>query len=176
MEYKITLPLSLEEAKKLHTGDKVLLTGMILTARDEAHKRLDDKILNGEPLPIDLHDQVIFYAGPTPVKPGQVIGSIGPTTSIRMDSLTVLLIKRGLRGMIGKGNRSEALKEEMKGKAVYFVAIGGAAALLAESIVKMEVVAFEDLGPEAIYRLEVKDFPCYVAIDLEGNDIFQECR
>lgn len=173
MEYKITLPLSLDDSRKLLIGDKVLLSGIIFTARDEAHKRLDDKILNGESLPIDLKDQIIFYAGPTPVKPGQVVGSIGPTTSIRMDSLTPLLIKKGLRAMIGKGNRSEALKKGMRGKAIYFVAIGGAAVLLAESIVNMEVAAFEDLGPEAIYRLEVKDFPCYVAIDLAGNDIFQ---
>jgi fumarate hydratase subunit beta len=176
MEYQITLPLLMDEAKKLHSGDKVLLSGILYTARDEAHKRLDDMILNGESLPIDLNNQVIFYAGPTPVKPGQISGSIGPTTSMRMDSLTPLLVKRGLIGMIGKGNRSEALKDSIRGKAIYFVAIGGAAALLAESVVKMEVAAFEDLGPEAIYRLTVNNFPCYVAIDLEGNDIFHECR
>ncbi len=176
MEYHIRLPLSAEDVKKLHVGDKVLLSGIMYTARDEAHKRMDDLILRGKSLPIDLKDQVIFYAGPTPARPGQISGSIGPTTSARMDSLTPLLLKQGLRGMIGKGNRSDALKDIMRGKAIYFTAIGGAAVLLAESVVKMEVAAFDDLGPEAIYRLEVKDFPCYVAIDLEGNDLFQKYR
>ncbi|HNX00073.1 MAG TPA: FumA C-terminus/TtdB family hydratase beta subunit [Candidatus Cloacimonadota bacterium] len=176
MEHHIQLPWTYEIMKELHAGDKVYLTGVLYTARDAAHKRLDEMILNGRELPFDLTDQIIFYAGPTPPRPGQVVGSIGPTTSARMDTLTPPLIRKGLRGMIGKGDRSEALHEAMKGRAVYFVAIGGASVLLAESITKMEIAFFEDLGPEAIYRLEVADFPCYVAIDLEGNDIFHNNR
>lgn len=160
---------------KLHAGDKVLISGVIYTARDAAHKRLMELIYREQPLPLELKGQVIYYVGPTPAKPGQVIGSAGPTTSGRMDAYTPTLLSLGLRGMIGKGARNkEVLDAMMKHRAVYFAAVGGAAALIARSIKKADIVAYEDLGPEAIRRLEVVDFPAIVVNDAYGGDLFKQ--
>lgn len=168
-------PLSTKDVEKLHAGDRVLLSGIICTGRDAAHKRLYELIQAGLPLPIDLQGQVIYYVGPTPAKPGKVIGSAGPTTSGRMDTYAPALIKLGLKGMIGKGARSKEVLDAMKEyKAVYFGATGGAAALLARCIKEAEVVAYEDLGAEAIYRLEVQDFPVIVINDIYGGDLYTE--
>jgi fumarate hydratase subunit beta len=159
----------------LKIGDKVLLTGVIYSARDAAHKRLFDLILAGKSLPIDIRGQVIYYVGPAPAKPGKPIGSAGPTTSYRMDAYAPKLMELGLKGMIGKGNRSAAVVEAIqKNKAIYFGATGGAGALLAKSIKKAETVAYEDLGPEAIQRMEVEDFPVVVINDSKGNDLYVE--
>ena len=157
---KITTPLTREKVRELHAGDEVLLSGVIYTGRDAAHKRLCALLDEGKELPADLKDQVIYFVGPCPAKPGQVIGSAGPTTSGRMDAYSPRLIHEcGLTGMIGKGNRAQNVIDAMqKDPCVYFAAAGGAAALIAKCIKKAEVVAFEDLGPEAIYRLEVEDF------------------
>ena len=172
---KITVPLTDEVIENLHIGDSVLITGIIYTARDSAHKRLIEALDRGEELPIDLKGQIIYYAGPAPAKPGKPIGSIGPTTSYRMDPYAPRLIELGLKGMIGKGNRSaEVIEAIKKYKAVYFGAIGGAAALIAESVKKAEVIAYEDLGPEAIRRLEVEDFPATVVNDCYGRDLYKE--
>jgi len=172
---RLQTPLSDEAVSRLHAGDSVLLSGVIYTGRDAAHKRLFDLLQAGKPLPIDLRGQVIYYVGPTPAKPGQVIGSAGPTTAGRMDAYAPALIEHGLRGMIGKGRRSPEVIEAMKKhKAVYFGATGGAAALLARCIKKAEVVAYEDLGPEAIHRLEVEDFPLIVINDIHGGDLYEE--
>lgn len=166
-------PLTEEHVMSLRAGDRVLLSGVIYTARDAAHKRLYDLLQAGEELPVDLRGQVIYFVGPTPARPGQVIGSAGPTTSGRMDAYTPALIAYGLRGMIGKGRRSpEVLKAIQEHGAVYFGATGGAGALLAKRIVKAEVVAYPDLGPEAIHRLEVKDFPVIVVNDAHGGDLY----
>lgn len=168
-------PLSEEVIGGLRAGDRVYLTGTIYTARDAAHKRLVDLIDQGQPLPLDLRGQVIYYVGPTPPKPGQVIGSAGPTTSGRMDSYTPKLTALGLKAMIGKGPRSEEVKEALRrDKAVYFAATGGAGALLSTRIVAARVVAYEDLGPEAIYELEVRDFPVVVVNDIYGGDLYVE--
>jgi fumarate hydratase subunit beta len=157
----------------LEAGDRVLISGIIYTGRDAAHKRLAEMMEKGEELPLDLRGQVIYYVGPCPAKPGKVIGSAGPTTSGRMDSYTPLLLDNGLKGMIGKGIRSEeVIRSIVKNRAVYFAAIGGAGALLAQAIKEAEVVAFEDLGPEAVYRLRVKDFPAVVVIDKQGNNLY----
>lgn len=170
---KIEVPMTLEVRDSLHAGDAVLLNGTIYTARDAAHKRLTEMIHRGEKLPFDLNNAVIYYVGPTPAKPGQVIGSAGPTTSSRMDPYVPLLAEHGMRGMIGKGRRSEEVKKVIrKYHMVYFAATGGAGALLSHSIIKREMVAFEDLLSEAVTKLTVKDFPCFVAIDPEGNDIY----
>ena len=159
----------------LRAGDTVLLSGVIYTGRDAAHKRLYELLQAGKPLPIDIRGQVIYYVGPTPAKPGQIIGSAGPTTAGRMDAYAPLLIEHGLKGMIGKGKRSEAVRDAMKRhKAVYFGATGGAAALLSRRIKKAKVVAYEDLGPEAIHRLEVEDFPVIVINDIHGGDLYEE--
>lgn len=175
MVRKISTPLTDEVVLSLKSGDEVLISGVIYTARDAAHKRLFEIISRGEKLPIDLGGQVIYYVGPCPPKPGQVIGSAGPTTSGRMDPYTPTLIERGLKGMIGKGLRKLEVIEAMKKyKAVYFLAVGGLGALLAKCVKKAEVVAFPDLGPEAIYRLEVEDFPVIVGIDAYGNDLYVE--
>lgn len=173
---KITTPLSDEIITQLRAGDKVLIQGVLYAARDAAHKRMMELIDKGEELPIDLQGQVIYYVGPTPAKPGQIIGSAGPTTSSRMDPYTLkLLAEKGLKGTIGKGWRSQEVKEAMKTyKAVYFGAIGGAGALIARSIKKSELVAYEDLGPEAIRRLEVEDFPAIVINDVYGGDLYEE--
>lgn len=169
----VTTPLTLDKVEDLKCGDRVLLSGIIYTGRDAAHKRLFEMIQRGEELPFDLKGQVIYYVGPCPARPGTVIGSAGPTTSGRMDPYTPELLKSGLKGMIGKGLRSQAVIDAIiKYRAVYFGAVGGAGALLAESIKEAEVLAFPDLGPEAIYKLRVEDFPVTVIIDSEGNNLY----
>jgi len=172
---RLKTPLSDADVEKLKAGDKVLLNGVIYTGRDAAHKRLFDLLQEKKPLPVDLKGQVIYYVGPAPAKPGQVIGSAGPTTSGRMDAYSPKLMEMGLKGMIGKGMRKKEVVEAMKKyKAVYFAATGGAGALLAKAIKKAQVVAYEDLGPEAINRLEVEDFPVIVVNDTQGNDLYDE--
>ena len=167
----INAPLTEETVKDLHAGDVVRISGYIYTARDAAHKRLYEALERGEKLPLDLTNNVIYYVGPTPAKPGEVVGSAGPTTSGRMDKYTPTMIEQGMRGMIGKGLRSqEVIDACVKHGAVYFVAVGGAAAVIAQSIKSETMIAYEDLGPEAIRRYEVKDFPAIVCIDSEGND------
>ena len=174
MAISITAPLSREEARKLKAGDSCLLSGVIYTARDAAHKRLCQLIDEGRELPVDLKDSVFYFVGPTPAKPGQVIGSAGPTTSYRMDAYSPSLIKLGQTGMIGKGKRDEAVIAAMKEHgAVYFGAIGGCGALLGKCIKKSELVAYEDLGAEAICRLEVEDFPVVVIIDAQGKNLYE---
>lgn len=171
----LTTPLTKEKAAQLKSGDKIYLTGTIFTVRDAAHKKLIELLAKGEKLPFELQNQIIYYVGPAPAKPGQVIGSAGPTTSGRMDPYTPALLDRGLMGMIGKGNRSEEVRKSIKKNgAVYFAAIGGAAALIAKSIKKAEVVAYPELGPEAIRRLEVIDFPVIVVNDAHGADLYHE--
>ena len=170
---KLTLPLTKEKVEMLKAGDIIQLTGTIYTARDAAHKRLAQWVQMEKELPFDVQDSVIYYVGPTPTKPGAVIGSAGPTTSYRMDSYTPTLLDLGLKGMIGKGKRSkEVISSMKKNGAVYLAAVGGAGALLAQHIKKSEVIAFEDLGPEAIHRLYVEDFPVIVAIDCQGESLF----
>lgn len=176
-EIKIKTPLSDADVEKLRSGDRVLLSGQLFTARDAAHARLAKLIDAGAELPIDIKGQVIYYVGPTPAKPGKVIGSAGPTTSYRMDAYAPKLIALGLKGMIGKGMRGKEVVEAMKKhKAVYFAAVGGAAALIARTIKKSEVIAYEDLGTEAIRRLEVEDFPAIVINDIYGHDLYEEGR
>ncbi len=166
-------PLTTEKLQDLKMGDFVYLSGEIYTARDAAHARLVDLIERGEELPFDLDGAVIYYVGPTPTKPGQVIGSCGPTTSYRMDAYTPQLIKHGLKGMIGKGKRSQDVIDAMvENKVVYLAGIGGAAALSAKSVEEHDIICYEDLGAEAVRRLVVKDMPLIVAIDINGNDIF----
>lgn len=170
---KINLPLTKEIAKTLKAGDLIKLSGVIYTARDAAHKRLIERLEANEPLPFDLKDSIIYYVGPTPEKPGAIIGSAGPTTSYRMDAYTPTLLDLGLRGMIGKGPRNSLVIDAMKrNDAVYFAAVGGAAALLALHIKEAEVIAFDDLGTEAIRRLVVEDFPVIVATDCHGNSLY----
>ena len=172
---RIKLPLTDETIRDLHAGDDVLMTGVIYVARDAAHKRMVEAMDNGQPLPFDIKGQMIYYMGPAPAKPGQVIGSAGPTTSGRMDSFAPRLIAAGLKGMIGKGNRSKAVKEAiLKYQAVYFASIGGAGALIARSIKKADVIAYEELGAEAIRRLEVEDFPATVINDIYSADLYEE--
>lgn len=174
MEKKITMPFSEKEALTLSAGDRVLLSGVMYTARDAAHKRMIELLDKDEKLPINIEDSIIYYAGPTPAKPGHAIGSAGPTTSYRMDSYAPRLMNLGLRGMIGKGLRSkEVVDSIIKNKAVYFGAIGGAAALIAKSIKSSKIIAYEDLGSEAIRRLEVVDFPAIVVIDSLGNSLYE---
>lgn len=172
---RLKTPLTDEDVKRLKIGDRVLLNGVIYTGRDAAHKRLSDLLKEGKEFPFDIRGQIIYYVGPTPARPGQVFGSAGPTTSYRMDAYAPALIEKGLKGMIGKGMRSDAVKEAMKEhRAVYFAATGGAGALLAKKVKKAEVVAYEDLGPEAIRRLEVEDLPVIVINDIRGNDLYIE--
>ena len=174
MAISIKAPLSREDVKKLKAGDSCLLSGVIYTARDAAHKRLCELVEKGEKLPLDIENSVIYFVGPTPAKPGEVIGSAGPTTSYRMDAYSPTLISLGQTGMIGKGKRGPEVIDAMKKHgAVYFGAIGGAGALLAKCIKKAEVIAYEDLGAEAIRRLEVEDFPVVVIIDSEGNNLYE---
>lgn len=174
MEKRITTPLTQEKLKDLKAGDSVLLSGYIYTARDAAHKRLVDLLKEGKELPIDVKDQVIYYVGPTPAKEGQPIGSAGPTTSYRMDAYAPALIEQGLTGMIGKGIRGPEVVEAMKKHgAVYFAAIGGAAALTGKRVKTAEIVTYEDLGAEAIRKLYVEDFPIVVVIDSEGNNYYE---
>src|SRR5690606_11551256 len=171
----IRLTTPLENVETLRAGDQVALSGVIYTARDAAHQRLVQLIREGQPLPFPIEGAVIYYVGPTPAKPGKPIGSAGPTTSMRMDGLTVPLLDLGLKGMIGKGGRSPEVIEAMKRhKAVYFAAVGGAAALIAQHIKEVEVVAYPDLGPEAVHRMVVEDFPVIVAIDAQGNNLYEQ--
>jgi fumarate hydratase subunit beta len=177
MEHRLFLPLTREKAAALSAGDRVYISGVIYTARDAAHKRMVELLDAGNPLPFPMEDAVIYYAGPTPAGPEQVIGSAGPTTSYRMDAYTPRLLERGLRGMIGKGKRSvEVIKAIQKAGAVYFGALGGAGALLSRRIKAAELIAFEDLGAEAIRRLTVEDFPVTVVIDRWGNDLYETGR
>ena len=170
----ITTPLTADTVKNLRAGDVVRITGPVYTARDAAHKRMTEALAAGKPLPFDITGQVVYYVGPSPTKPGEVVGSAGPTTSGRMDKYTPTLIEKGMRGMIGKGSRSkEVIDACVKYGAVYFVAIGGAAAVISQSIKGEEMIAYEDLGPEAIRRYEVEDFPAIVCIDAEGNDFYK---
>lgn len=170
---RLMLPMNEETRKNLKAGDAVLLNGEIYTARDAAHKRIHEMIIQGEPLPFPLQDCCIYYVGPTPAKPGQVIGSAGPTTSSRMDPYVPEFASLGMQAMIGKGRRSEAVKQAIiQHQMIYFVAGGGAGALLSHCIVKREPVAFADLLAEAVTKITVKDFPCFVGIDTEGNDIY----
>lgn len=174
---RIQLPLTDDDLHQLRVGDSLLLNGPLLTGRDAAHKRLFVTLQDGKTLPVSIKGETIYYVGPCPTKPGRVIGSAGPTTSSRMDSYTPALLKLGLKGMIGKGQRSPEVIEAMKTYgAVYLAALGGAGALIANSIIKAEVVAYPELGPEAIYRMVVKDFPVIVAIDSCGNDLYRSGR
>jgi len=171
----IQLPLDLPTIENLRAGELVTLNGIMYSARDAAHHRLIGAMNSGKDLPFDIRSQTIYYMGPTPSKPGQVIGSAGPTTSGRMDTCTPRLLAAGLKGMIGKGSRSPEVKDAItKYKAVYFAAIGGAGALIAKSIKGVEVVAYEDLGPEAILRLQVEDFLAIVVNDIYGGDLYQQ--
>jgi len=170
---RITTPLTDETVAGLKAGDNVLISGAVYAARDAAHKRFIGLINEGRELPVDLKGQIIYYVGPAPAKPGQASGAAGPTTSSRMDSLTPPLLDRGLKGMIGKGLRSQAVIDSMKkNRAVYFAATGGAAALIARSIKRVEMVAYEDLGAEAVQKMVVEDFPAIVVIDSEGNNLY----
>ena len=177
MPVSIKTPLSREQARQLKAGDSCLISGVIYTARDAAHKRLCELAEQGRPLPVDMTDAVIYYVGPTPARPGEAIGSAGPTTSYRMDAYSPLMISLGETGMIGKGKRGPEVIAAMKEHgAVYFGAIGGCGALLAQCVKKAEIVAYEDLGAEAIRRLEVEDFPVVVIIDSEGNNLYETGR
>ncbi len=174
-EHHITPPVTDEIIEKLKAGDTVFITGDLYTGRDSAHKKLIELIEKGKDLPIDVKGQFIYYVGPTPARPGKVIGSAGPTTSYRMDSFAPTLHKLGLKGTIGKGSRSQEVKESLKKyKAVYLAAVGGAGALISQSITEAEVIAYPELGPEAIRRVKVKDFPCIVINDMYGGDLYQE--
>jgi len=174
-EYILSTPLKGEDILKLKAGDRVKINGKIYTARDAAHKNMIELLARGEDLPVDLEGQVIYYAGPAPAKPGYVIGPVGPTTSGRMDSYTVPLLARGLKGMIGKGVRSAEVKAGLvKYGAVYFAAVGGAAALLSRRVKNARVAAYPELGPEAVTELEVEDFPVIVINDIYGNDLYSE--
>ena len=173
----VELPLSDDLLETLHAGDELLLTGVMYVGRDAAHKRMIEALQAGKPLPVDLKGQVIYFMGPTPAKPGKTIGSAGPTSSYRMDAYSPRLIAEGLKGMIGKGMRSGEVKEAMKKyKAVYFGAIGGAGALISSCIRKAEIIAYEDLGAEALRRIEVQDFPVTVINDIYGGDLYEEGR
>lgn len=170
---KITTPLTKDKVKELKSGDQVLITGTIYTLRDAGHKKMIEQINNGDTLPIDLNNQIIYYAGPSPAKPGQVIGSAGPTTSYRMDDYTPQLLDLGLNGMIGKGDRNKAVIDSMKKNcSVYFAAVGGAAALIADTIKSAKIVAYEELRTESLRELYVEDFPAIVVIDCNGNNLY----
>lgn len=174
MERHIQAPMSREDAKKLRAGDYVYITGTIYTARDAAHKRMQEALGRKEPLPFEMKDNLIYYMGPSPAWKGRPIGSAGPTTASRMDKYTPELLDLGLRGMIGKGKRSDAVKEAIvRNGAVYFAAVGGAGALLSKAITSAEVIAYDDLGAEAVRRLKVENFPVIVVIDSEGNDLYE---
>ncbi len=174
MERHISAPFDQEVAKSLRSGDYVYITGTIYTARDAAHKRMYEAIQENRELPISMENNVIYYMGPSPARLGHAIGSAGPTTASRMDKYAPTLLDLGLRGMIGKGKRSEAVRQSMiKNQAVYFAAVGGAGALLSKAIISSEVIAYDDLGTEAIRKLEVKDFPVIVVIDCEGNNLYE---
>lgn len=171
---RIRTPLTEEQSRKLKAGDSVLITGIIYSARDAAHKVMTEALSRGEKLSIDWHDQIVYYLGPTPAKPGDPIGSAGPTTSGRMDAYTPTMLDQGIKGMIGKGSRKPEVIESMKKNGVtYFAAVGGAAALIAKSVKKYEVIAYPELGPEALAALTVEDFPAIVVIDSEGNNFYE---
>ena len=171
---RIETPLTEEQSRKLKAGDSVLITGTIYSARDAAHKVMTEALARGEKLPIDWHDQIVYYLGPTPAKPGDPIGSAGPTTSGRMDAYTPTMLDQGIKGMIGKGSRKpEVIASMKKNGATYFAAVGGAAALIAKSVKKYEVIAYPELGPEALAALTVEDFPAIVVIDSEGNNFYE---
>ena len=170
----ITTPLTEEVSRPLRAGDSVLITGKIYSARDAAHKVMTEALARGEELPIDWHDKIVYYLGPSPAKPGDPIGAAGPTTSGRMDAYTPTMLDQGIKGMVGKGSRSKEVVESMKKNGVtYFAAVGGAASLIAKSIKDYKVIAYGDLGPEALAELTVEDFPCIVVIDSEGNDFYK---
>ena len=174
MDRHINVPMNRETAISLHAGDYVYISGTIYTARDAAHKRMYEALEAGETLPLSMENNVIYYMGPSPARTGRPIGSAGPTTASRMDKYAPSLMDLGLRGMIGKGKRNQAVKDAVvRNKAVYFAAVGGAGALLSKSIIASEVIAYDDLGTEAIRRLEVKDFPVIVVMDSEGNDLYE---
>ena len=174
MDKYITTPLTTQKVEELQAGDYVYITGTIYTARDAAHQRMYDTMLQGGEIPIDLQDNIIYYLGPTPEREGQVIGSAGPTTSSRMDKYTPMLLDRGLKGMIGKGKRSkEVIASMVLNKAVYFAAVGGAGALLSKKIKESRVIAYDDLGTEAIRELQVEEFPVIVVIDSKGNNLYE---
>lgn len=174
MERHITVPVVKEEIQDLRAGDYVYLTGVIYTARDAAHKRMDEALLEGKELPLDIKNQMIYYMGPSPAREGRPIGSAGPTTASRMDKYAPRLLDLGLGGMIGKGKRSQAVQDAIvRNKAVYFAAVGGAGALLSKCIKKADVIAYDDLGTEAIRRLEIEDLPAIVVIDSEGNNLYE---
>ena len=174
MERHITVPVAKEEIQDLRAGDYVYLTGVIYTARDAAHKRMDEALLEGKELPLDIKNQMIYYMGPSPAREGRPIGSAGPTTASRMDKYAPRLLDLGLGGMIGKGKRSQAVQDAIvRNKAVYFAAVGGAGALLSKCIKKADVIAYDDLGTEAIRRLEIEDLPAIVVIDSEGNNLYE---
>ena len=171
---RIQTPLTEEQSRKLKAGDSVLITGIIYSARDAAHKVMTEALARGEKLPIDWHDQIVYYLGPPPAKPGDPIGSAGPTTSGRMDAYTPTMLDQGIKGMIGKGSRKpEVIASMKKNGATYFAAVGGAAALIAKSVKKYEVIAYPELGPEALAALTVEDFPAIVVIDSEGNNFYE---
>ena len=174
-EHKITTPVSDEVIAQLKSGDRLFITGYLYTGRDSAHKKLIELIEQGKELPIDIKGQFIYYVGPTPARPGKAIGAAGPTTSYRMDSYAPILYKLGLKGSIGKGSRNEEVKDALKKyRGIYAAAVGGAGALISQSIEEAEVIAYPELGPEAIRRIKVKDFPCIVINDMYGGDLYQE--
>lgn len=174
MAKKIKLPITDDDIKNLKAGDSVLLTGSIITGRDAAHKRLFELIEDGEPLPVDINGEIIYYVGPAPAKPGYAVGPAGPTSSYRMDKYAPALLDRGLKGMIGKGARNkDVIDAIVRNKCVYLVAIGGAAALIAKSIKSEKILCYDDLGTEAVRRYYVEDFPCIVAIDCDGNNVYE---
>ena len=173
----LTTPLDEKTLLSLKVGDVVKISGIIYTGRDAAHKNITEAMNKGAKLPVDLNGQVIYYVGPSPAKPGEVIGSCGPTTSFRMDPYTPQLLEAGLKVMIGKGPRSPQVVEAMKKHgAIYLAAVGGAAAIISRSVKNAEIIAYEELGPEAIYKLEVKDFVCFVAVDAHGNELYKQGR
>lgn len=172
---KITLPLTDEVARSLKAGDQVLLSGSVLTGRDAAHKRLLALLEEGQELPVSLKGETIYYVGPAPARPGQAVGSAGPTSSYRMDRFTPRLLALGLKGMIGKGRRGQAVKDAMKEHgAVYFGAVGGSAVIISQAIKRFELIAWPELGPEAMYRFEIENFPAVVAVDSQGRDLYEE--
>ena len=174
--HRIHLPFTDSSLRSVKAGDHLLLTGTLYAARDEAHKRIDILLKEGNPLPVDFKNQVVYYVGPSPERPGRVIGSVGPTTAKRMDKYSRDMVELGVTGMIGKGERGEETKKLIKGKAIYMAALGGTGAKLAHSVVQQEIIAFEDAGMEALRRLEVKDFPVIVIHDLQGNDAYTNLR
>lgn len=175
MEYHINAPLTKEDTTKLKAGDMIYITGTIYTARDAAHKRMSEALSNGQTIPLELEGNIIYYMGPSPARPGRPIGSAGPTTASRMDRYAPTLLDLGLRGMIGKGKRTKEVQDAIvRNKAVYFAAIGGAGALLSKAITSSEVIAYDDLGTEAIRKLQVENFPCIVVIDSDGTNLYEQ--